>query len=95
MLNYFVEFLGTFLFLSVVIATSNPVLVSLSLLAVLLLGSNISGAHVNPAISVMMWANGALSLKDLGMYVVAQIAGGLAALGIYKTFLVSQVANTF
>ena len=95
MLKYVVEFLGTFLFLSVILATGNPVLIALALLAVLLLGGSISGGHFNPAVSVMMWAKGALSLQDMGAYAVAQIAGGLAAYGVYKTFLINKVTNVF
>jgi aquaporin Z len=94
-LKYGVEFLGTFLFLSVIISTGSPVLIALSLLAVILLGGSISGGHFNPAVSVMMWANGAISLQDLGIYAASQIAGGLAALGLYKMFLINKVANTF
>jgi len=85
MLPYLVEFLGTFLFLSVVVSTTNPVLIAGALLTVILLIGNISGSHVNPAISVMMWAKGSLSNKDLVGYVVAQIAGGLTALAAYKS----------
>ena len=85
MLSYLVEFLGTFLFLSVVVATTNPLLISGALLTVILLIGKISGAHVNPAISVMLWAKGALSNKDLLGYVVAQLAGGLTALAAYKS----------
>jgi aquaporin Z len=84
MLNYVVEFLGTFLFLSVVIATNNPLLIAGALLTVILLIGNISGCHVNPAISVMLWAKGSLSNKDLVGYVAAQIAGSLVALAAYK-----------
>ena len=85
MLSYLVEFLGTFLFLSVVVATTNPLLISGALLTVILLIGKISGAPVNPAISVMLWAKGALSNKDLLGYVVAQLAGGLTALAAYKS----------
>ena len=85
MLSYLVEFLGTFLFLSVVIATTNPVLIAGALLTVILLIGNISGCHVNPAISVMLWAKGSLSNKDLVAYVLAQLAGGLTALAAYKS----------
>ena len=95
MLKYFVEFLGTFLFLSVVLATGSPVLIALAFLAVILIGGSISGGHFNPAISVMMWANGTLSLLDMGFYAVSQIAGGLAAFGIYKAFLVNKNTNLF
>lgn len=87
MLSYLVEFLGTFLFLSVVISTTNPVLISGALLTVIVLIGSISGSHVNPAISVMLWAKGALSNKDLVGYVLAQLAGGLAALAAYKALV--------
>lgn len=84
MLKYLVEFLGTFLFLSVVVATGQPVLIALALLAVIVLGGAISGGHFNPAISVMFWAKGALTNTDLGGYIIAQILGGLGALAIFN-----------
>lgn len=86
MLKYIVEFLGTFLFLSVVVATTNPLLIALALLTSIVLVGNISGAHLNPAISTMFWAKGSLSNIDLIYYIVAQVAGGLAALSAYKAF---------
>lgn len=84
MLTYVVEFLGTFLFLSVIVATGQPFLIALSLLLVILLGGSISGGHFNPAVSVMFWAKGALTGTDLVGYVFAQIAGGLGALTVYN-----------
>lgn len=86
MLKFVVEFLGTFLFLSVVVATTNPVLIALALLTATVLVSGISGAHLNPAISAMFYAKGSLSNNDLLGYVVAQVAGGLSALYAYKAF---------
>ena len=85
MLSFLVEFLGTFLFLSVIVATGSPVLIAMSLLLVILLGGGISGGHFNPAVSLMFWAKGALSNANLAGYIVAQALGGLAALAIYKT----------
>ena len=84
MLNYLVEFLGTFLFLSVVVATEQPLLIAMSLLLVILLGGSVSGGHFNPAISVMYWAKGVLTNIDLLGYVAAQLLGGVAALGIFN-----------
>lgn len=86
MLKFVVEFLGTFLFLSVVVATTNPLLIALALLTAIVLVGNISGAHLNPAISTMFWAKGSLSNIDLIGYIAAQVAGGLAALSAYKAF---------
>lgn len=92
-LKYGIEFIGTFLFLSVIIATGSPVMIALTLLAVILLGGSISGGHFNPAVSVMMWANGTLSLQDMVMYAAAQVAGGLVALGAYKSFFINLPKN--
>ncbi len=86
MIKYIVEFLGTFLFLSVVIATTNPVLIALALLTAVVLVTSVSGAHLNPAISAMFWAKGSLSSTDLLGYILAQIAGGFSALAAYKAF---------
>ena len=51
--------------------------------AILVLGKY-SGGNFNPAVSVMMTAAGKLPAGDLLPYVVAQIAGGLVALELYK-----------
>ena len=84
MLKYLVEFLGTFLFLAVIVATGQPVLIALALLAVILLGGAISGGHFNPAVSLMFWAKGALTNADLAGYVVAQSLGGIGALVLFN-----------
>jgi aquaporin Z len=86
MLKYVVEFLGTFLFLSVVVATTNPLLIALALLTAMVLVGGVTGAHLNPAISSMFWMKGSLSNNDLIGYVAAQVLGGFAALTAYKTF---------
>jgi aquaporin Z len=84
MLKYLVEFLGTFLFLSVIVATAQPILIALALLAVVLLGGAISGGHFNPAVSVMFWAKGALTNADLVGYILSQCMGGLGALAVFN-----------
>lgn len=84
MLNYVVEFLGTFLFLSVVISTGQPVFIALGLFLMMLLGASISGAHYNPAISMMFWLKGALTNADFAAYVAAQLLGGLGALLVFN-----------
>ena len=43
---------------------------------------DISGCHVNPAVSLAMYINKKLSGKDLGWYVVAQVLGALAGSAI-------------
>jgi aquaporin Z len=84
MLTYIVEFLGTFLFLSVIVATGQPFLIALALLLAILLGGSISGGHFNPAVSLMFWAKGSLTGADLLGYIAAQVAGGLGAVTVYN-----------
>jgi aquaporin Z len=43
---------------------------------------NISGCHINPAVSLGMLISGRISLKDFGGYIVAQVLGALAGVGL-------------
>lgn len=43
---------------------------------------HISGAHLNPAVSLGLWAGGRFPAKDLLPYIVAQCLGGVAAAGV-------------
>jgi aquaporin Z len=43
---------------------------------------HISGSHINPAVSVGLWAGGRFNSKELMPYIVAQVLGGLLAAGI-------------
>lgn len=56
---------------------------------------HISGGHVNPAISIAMWVSRRLSLKDLGGYIVAQMAGAVAAAGALKLVAPRDLYQSF
>ncbi|MBR4582001.1 MAG: aquaporin [Lachnospiraceae bacterium] len=43
---------------------------------------NISGCHINPAVSLAVFINGGISLKDFFGYIVAQCLGALAGAGL-------------
>jgi aquaporin Z len=43
---------------------------------------HISGCHLNPAVSIGLWSGGRFSTAELGPYIVAQIAGGLAGAAV-------------
>jgi aquaporin Z len=43
---------------------------------------HISGAHLNPAVTIGLWMGGRISAKDIVPYVLAQVAGAIAAAGV-------------
>ncbi|MEM6516879.1 MAG: aquaporin Z [Bacteroidota bacterium] len=43
---------------------------------------HISGCHLNPAVSLGLWAGGRFEAKELLPYIVAQVLGGIAGAGI-------------
>jgi aquaporin Z len=78
------EFLGTMFFLYIILATGDAVAIGLSLMAAIFIVGKSSGGHFNPAVSVAMAMAGKMNMKDLAPYILAQIAGGLAALELFK-----------
>ena len=43
---------------------------------------NISGCHINPAVSIAMWVSKKLTLQDFCGYVISQIIGGIAGAAV-------------
>ncbi|MCK5741691.1 MAG: aquaporin, partial [Chlorobi bacterium] len=43
---------------------------------------HISGCHLNPAVSIGLWAGGRFDKKELLPYIVAQVLGGIAGAAI-------------
>jgi aquaporin Z len=108
MRQYSAEFLGTFWLVmggcgSAVLAAAFPELgigllgVSLAFgLTVLTMAfaiGHISGCHLNPAVSVGLWAGGRFPAGQLAPYIVAQVLGGLAAGGVL--FVIASGAPGF
>ncbi len=97
MKKYGAEFFGTFWLVlggcgSAVLAAAFPSVgigllgVSLALgLTVLTMAyaiGHVSGCHLNPAVSIGLWAGGRFPARDLGGYIAAQVAGAIAAGGV-------------
>jgi glycerol uptake facilitator-like aquaporin len=84
--KYLAEFAGTIFFVYVILATGNPLAIGAALALVILLTSNISGGHINPAVSIVMASAGKISTSELIPYCLSQILGGLVALELYKRY---------
>lgn len=84
------ELIGTFVFLFVLLSTNNlgtgigPIAVGIGLTAAIFIAAPISGAHLNPAITIMQTVNKMIDPLMASGYIIAQIIGGLMALGVYK-----------
>ena len=82
------EFIGTFLLASVIIAgQGQPIFVLFGLVGIVLLIGSISGAHVNPAITVGAWATRRIGwLRAIG-YIFVQFLGAAVAYFVLSAFL--------
>lgn len=85
--KFLAEFLGTFFFLAVILATGEAIPIAIALGAAIFLTAKISGGNLNPAVSTMLFAKGDLDAPTFIGYVVSQVLGGLAALAFYKSTL--------
>jgi aquaporin Z len=82
------EFIGTFLLAAVALLTQgNPLYVGFALVGIVLAVGAMSGAHVNPLVTVGAWATRRISGMRALLYLLAQVLGGLAALGIMSWFI--------
>ena len=61
----------------------------LSIVAMAYVIGNISGCHINPAVSLAMLISKKMSVKDFICYVVAQVIGAIAGIGILYAIMKS------
>ena len=59
----------------------------LSIVAMAYVIGNISGCHINPAVSLGVLLSGKMSVKDFCLYVVAQVLGAFAGIGLLCAFM--------
>ena len=43
---------------------------------------HVSGAHLNPAVTLGLWMAGRISFKEVGPYIASQVLGAIAAAGV-------------
>jgi aquaporin Z len=108
MKKYTAEFLGTFWLVlggcgSAVLAAAFPdvgigllgvsLAFGLTVLTMAFAIGHISGCHLNPAVSVGLWAGGRFPANQLLPYIVAQVLGGIVAGGVL--FVIASGAAGF
>lgn len=87
--KYVAEFVGTFL-LTLAVLTSltfslplaTPIAAGLTLMLVVYTLGPISGAHINPAVTLSLLSVKKVSPVDAVLYIVAQFVGAVAAMGV-------------
>jgi aquaporin Z len=87
MQKYLVEFAGTMFLMFIILATGNWMAIGAALAICALLGGPISGGAYNPAVAIALMTSGKLSRSDVIPYIIAEIAGALAAVQLVKMVL--------
>jgi aquaporin Z len=97
MKKYLAEFIGTFWLVlggcgSAILAAAYPevgiglmgvsLAFGLTVLTIAYSLGHISGAHLNPAVTIGLWIGGRFNSKDIFPYIVSQILGGIVAAGV-------------
>ena len=86
--KYIIEFLGTFFLVLIIGLTGDPLAIGLGLATLIYMGAHISGAHYNPVVSLAMFINKEISLKEMGFYVSSQL---IAA--VFATYCIINLGN--
>ena len=71
--KYTIEFLGTFFLVLIIGLSQNPVAIGLGLAVLVYMGAHISGAHYNPVVTLAMYINDQIDLKESGKYIASQL----------------------
>ena len=97
MKKYFAEFIGTFVLVFFACGTAavtgctaeanaayliTALAFGLVIVAMAYSIGNVSGCHINPAVSIAMVCSGKMSISDFIGYVIAQFLGGIAGAGV-------------
>ena len=98
--KYIAEFIGTFVLVffacgtAAAIGCDEPanylavaIVFGLVIVAMAYSIGNVSGCHINPAVSIAMLVSGKMSIKDFIGYVIAQFAGAIAGAAAMIPFL--------
>ena len=101
--KYLCEFIGTF-FLVITIGSTGiaagpgviaPLAIGAILMVMVYAGGHVSGAHYNPAVTLGVFMRGKCPASDVVPYMVAQIAGAIAAAAAVMFFKTGEQVAPF
>ncbi len=84
---YLTEFVGTFIFMYVIITTGEAIPIGLTLAAMIYFGGKISGGAFNPAVAVMLYLNKKINFVSLIIYLIVQFIAAYLAYLVFKMHL--------
>jgi aquaporin Z len=82
--QYLSEFVGTFILVLAIVTFGQPFLIAAAFLAAILITGPFSGGHINPAVTLAMLFKGDITFAMAAPYILAQVAGALAAIQASK-----------
>ena len=77
---------GTFLLLTSILFTGHWLIIGLTLAGIIYITGNLSGGHMNPAVSLAMYFKGAMNGYELVAYSLSQFVGAMVGLLVFKHF---------
>lgn len=104
--KYLAEFIGTFVLVFIACgvaavtgcngdADASYVLTALAFGGVIVAMAysigNISGCHINPAVSIAVWINKGIDLKDFIGYLISQFLGGIAGAAVLMSLIGTEL----
>lgn len=104
--KYLAEFIGTFVLVFIACgvaavtgcngdADASYVLTALAFGGVIIAMAysigNISGCHINPAVSIAVWINKGIDLKDFIGYLISQFLGGIAGAAVLMSLIGTEL----
>ena len=84
MISYLIEFIGTFVFLTITIVTRNPFAIGMALATAILFGNNVANTYFNPAVTYLMYLDNNITFRNLIEQTIVQLAAAIAAFYFYN-----------
>lgn len=81
------EFIGTFLLAAIIVSIRNePLWIMFALVGIVLVVGGVSGAHLNPAVTIGSWVTRRISAVRALSYILVQVLGAMLALVVATAY---------